>query len=82
MALLSFANLVLAGLAYITWLALYQVVHYQFFHPLSKFPGPFWAGVTRLWITYHNVKADEHEVIYNLHKKYGAYSPEPCSTEP
>jgi hypothetical protein len=71
MALLSFTNLVLAGLGYMLCIFIYQVVNYRFFHPLAKFPGPFWASVTRLWLTYHNVKADEVGVIHALHKKLG-----------
>ncbi|ROT39950.1 flavonoid 3',5'-hydroxylase [Sodiomyces alkalinus F11] len=71
MALLSIANLALLGLGYIAWCAIYQIVYYRFFHPLSQFPGSFWASVTRLWIAYHNVKADECEVYQELHKKHG-----------
>lgn len=50
---------------------LYQVIHYRFFHPLSHFPGPFWASVTRLWIAYHNLMEDECAVFLKLHKIYG-----------
>lgn len=56
------------------WLAaqfLYQVVYYRFFHPLASFPGPFWGSVTRLWITWHNIKGDEPWVFRALHEKYG-----------
>lgn len=49
----------------------YQVVYYRLFHPLRKFPGPFWGSVTRLWITYHNIKGDEPETLQELHRKYG-----------
>ena len=50
---------------------LYQIVSYRFFHPLSQFRGPFWASVTRLWITYHTLKEDECETFEKLHKIYG-----------
>lgn len=43
----------------------------QFFHPLSKFPGPFWASVTRLWVAYHNLMEDECQIEYDLHKRHG-----------
>jgi hypothetical protein len=57
--------------AYIVYRALYQVIYYHFFHPLAKFPGPFWGGVTRIWIAYHNIKEDECAVFTELTKKYG-----------
>jgi hypothetical protein len=77
MALLSVGNLALLALGYIAWCALYQIVYYRFFHPLSKFPGSFWASVTRLWIAYHNVKGDECAVFQELHKKHGEYQGPP-----
>ncbi|KAG9671142.1 flavonoid 3',5'-hydroxylase, partial [Aureobasidium melanogenum] len=71
LSLLTFRNLVLVLVGYIFARIVYQIVHYRWFHPLSKFPGPFWASVTRLWIAYHNLKEDEHLVCLELHKKYG-----------
>ncbi|KAL2110426.1 hypothetical protein VUR80DRAFT_8124 [Thermomyces stellatus] len=71
MAVLSVSHLALLVPAYLAWSALYQVVYYRFFHPLSKFPGPFWGSITRLWITYHNVKEDECQTFRELHRKYG-----------
>ena len=56
---------------YVFLSSLYQIVYYRFFHPLSKFPGPFWASVTRLWVAYHCYRADEHTKLLELHKKYG-----------
>jgi hypothetical protein len=47
---LSFRNLVLATFGYFVARVVYQIVYYRYFHPLSKFPGPFWGSVTRLWI--------------------------------
>lgn len=47
---LSFRNLVLVVLGYFAARVVYQIVYYRYFHPLSKFPGPFWGSVTRLWI--------------------------------
>ncbi|OCL10214.1 flavonoid 3',5'-hydroxylase [Glonium stellatum] len=68
---LSIGNLLLGFCAYIAFRVLYQIIYYRFFHPLSKFPGPFWASVTRLWVAYHNIKGDECQLEYELHKKYG-----------
>lgn len=71
MAFLSLANAALLGVAFVLFKIVHQIVYYHFFHPLSKFPGPFWGGVTRLWLTYHNVKGDEPAVVRTLHRKHG-----------
>lgn len=71
MALLTITNVILAAATYVVCLVVNQVVYYRFFHPLSKFPGTFWGSVTRLWITWHNVQADECETFRALHKEHG-----------
>jgi len=68
---LTIANAFLLLVAYIAYHVLYQVIYYRFFHPLAKFPGPFWGSVTRIWIAYHNIKEDECAVFTELIKKYG-----------
>ncbi|EXM13721.1 Cytochrome P450 superfamily [Fusarium oxysporum f. sp. vasinfectum] len=67
----SFSTIALAVAGYVMFSIIYQIVYYRFFHPLAYFPGPFWGSVTRLWITYHNVKGRENDVCEALHKKYG-----------
>ena len=49
----------------------YQIVYNSFFHPLAKFPGPFWGGVTRLWIAYHDWVGQETKVCEKLLAQYG-----------
>lgn len=71
MALLSLQNLFLAGVAYLAWNIVSQIVYYRFVHPLSKFPGSFWGSVTRLWIAWHNVQEDECATYRSLHEKHG-----------
>ncbi|KAI1343777.1 cytochrome P450 [Xylariaceae sp. FL0016] len=71
MALNISSTLALAVASYILFIAVKQIVYYRFFHPLAKFPGPFWGSVTRLWLAYHNFMADECEVVKELHDKYG-----------
>lgn len=71
MALVNLSRFALLVPAYFAWKLLHQVIYYRFFHPLSKFPGPFWGSITRLWITYHNVKEDECQTFRELHRKYG-----------
>jgi cytochrome P450 len=71
LALVTPLNVILALCGYVALRVSYQIVYYRFFHPLRHFPGPFWASVTRLWIAYHNIKADECELELALHRKYG-----------
>lgn len=74
LAVLSITNILLGALAFVTFKVLYQIVHYHFFHPLSKFPGPFWAGVTRLWLAWQDLSSTELASEYDLHKKHGKIS--------
>lgn len=48
------------------------VVYQRFFHPLSSIPGPFWASLTRLWITKHSWDGDMHRTMIALHETHGA----------
>lgn len=69
---MALVGLILAlPLAYVVVKFAYQIIYYRFLHPLRQFPGPFWASVTRLWITYHNVKGDEPTTFQELHRRYG-----------
>lgn len=72
-AKVTIANLVLALTAYVAFRILYQIVYYRYFHPLSIFPGPFWATTTRLWIAYHDFNSTELSTTYEMHKKYGKW---------
>ncbi|GAB1744720.1 hypothetical protein NU219Hw_g2259t1 [Hortaea werneckii] len=66
----SLATLILSfALAYLVAAALYN----RFFHPLAKYPGPFWASVSTLW--YHRtVRNGIRENCQSpLHEKYGPF---------
>ena len=67
----TFSDTVIAILIYTALRVLYQIIHYRFFHPLSAFPGPFWASVTRLWIAYHDQKGNEGVVMWEEVQKHG-----------
>lgn len=70
-SLLTVTNVFLALVTYIVLKAVNQIIYYRFFHPLSAFPGPFWASVTRLWIAKQNLQETEYLTCYELSKKYG-----------
>lgn len=44
-------------------------------HPLAKYPGPWWAALTDWYSVYHIVKGDRHIDFYRLHEKYGMKRP-------
>ena len=63
LAFLSFAGLS----AYLFVFTIYRV----YFHPLSKYPGPFLAKLTDLYSTYHAWKGDRHLEFWRCHEEYG-----------
>ena len=71
---LTLRNAFLLFTAFVVYNTVSQIVYYRFFHPLRKFPGPFWASVTRLWLGWHCWRQDELDIIYQLHEKYGSLS--------
>lgn len=42
-----------------------------FLHPLRKYPGPFWAGSTRVYYLFYDVRGQSHWKVTEWHKKYG-----------
>jgi hypothetical protein len=71
LSLLTVSNFILGLIVYVVFKFGYQIVYYRFFHPLSKFPGPFWGSVTRLWIAWHNLQETEVPTVYQLTKEHG-----------
>ena len=46
-------------------------IYNKFFHPLRKFPGPFWASITDLWYFRVVRYGEGRKVHWGLHQKYG-----------
>ncbi|KAF1844724.1 benzoate 4-monooxygenase cytochrome-like protein P450 [Cucurbitaria berberidis CBS 394.84] len=55
------------ALSYVVVTAIYRL----HFHPLAKFPGPFWARLTVLPSWWHTRTGDRHIWLYSLQEKYG-----------
>jgi hypothetical protein len=51
------------------------IIYTRWFHPLAKFPGPFWASVTRIWTVLHVLPGDAEKTQMKLHAKYGSIPP-------
>ena|SRR6202035_739930 len=46
-------------------------IYRRYFHPLSKYPGPFLASITRWWMVSEIFGGHHEQHIRELHKKYG-----------
>lgn len=42
-------------------------------HPLSSYPGPFLARISKLWGAWHASKGKDHLLFKQMHDKYGPY---------
>ncbi|KNG89231.1 cytochrome P450 [Aspergillus nomiae NRRL 13137] len=47
------------------------IIYTRWFHPLAKFPGPFWASITRVWTLLHVLPGNAEKRQMKLHAKYG-----------
>ncbi|OQV00250.1 hypothetical protein CLAIMM_05773 isoform 2 [Cladophialophora immunda] len=56
-----------ALIGYVVVKSIYRV----YFHPLAKYPGPFWAKVTSLYDFYQALSERRAHNFLALHKKYG-----------
>ncbi|SCN79469.1 related to pisatin demethylase cytochrome P450 [Fusarium fujikuroi] len=59
-------------LSTLTGLSFSMLIYRGWFHRLSRFPGPFWARLSNLYITFHAFKKFRlFEEVQQLHRKYG-----------
>lgn len=65
--MISFTYALFAGLALLAAYVVYQ----RIFHPLARYPGPFWASLTDLWSLFLSTNGDWPRQMQALHRKYG-----------
>ncbi len=65
-----FAGVIWLGTSYLSVTLVYECV----FHPLARFPGPFWARTLPLCAIYHTYFRDLHRYLHRCHEKYGSFS--------
>ncbi|KAH6685925.1 cytochrome P450 [Plectosphaerella plurivora] len=66
------SNHITASVVVVTTVAAgFYVVYYRHIHPLSKYPGPFWASLTNLWKLKELWGLHLPDTLVRLHQKYG-----------
>jgi cytochrome P450 len=63
--------LVPASLSILFSLVICRAVYLLFFSPLSAIPGPWYAAISNVWITYHVVRLEQCKTVQKLFEKYG-----------
>ena len=49
------------------------IAYRAIFHPLNKFPGPFGARISRLWLSAHLKDGDLYRKVHRMHEQYGDF---------
>jgi tryprostatin B 6-hydroxylase len=67
----SSAVIITYALSFFVSMGFYRAV----LHRLRKFPGPFWAGISKFWHVAKCIRSSSqnHKVLDKLHKKYGDF---------
>lgn len=55
----------------VTIFLLLPLIYNRYFHPLRKFPGPFWGSLMDVYHTYLMWRKSSHTEQLALHKKHG-----------
>lgn len=63
----SLALLTTLTLAYLASVVVYRL----YFHPLAKYPGPFWAKLSSFPSFWHALRHDRHLWLFQLQEEYG-----------
>lgn len=74
MSALNFSNLLGLGTSIAISYVVVTVLYRLYFHPLAKFPGPFWCKVTSIPSYWHTLQQDRHVWLFQLQQEHGMCS--------
>lgn len=66
----SYNGFVLSGTLLIGYI-ISTVIYRLYFHPLAKYPGPFWSKISEFPSYWHGIKQDRHLWLYRIQEEYG-----------
>ena len=69
----AFAQVTPIAFFYLAGLYISLLAYRSLFHPLNKFPGPFGARISNLWLSAHLKHSDAYRKVQQLHEKYGDF---------
>lgn len=67
----SYPNVLALGTSLAFSYVFFTAIYRLYFHPLAKFPGPFWARLSTIPSWWHTRYGDRHIWLYSLQEKYG-----------
>jgi hypothetical protein len=67
----SYPNALALGTSLLVAYVVVHSIYTLYFHPLAKFPGPFWAKLTVFPSWYHTRNQDRHIWLHRLQTQYG-----------
>lgn len=70
---MSYPNVLALGATLVLSYVVVTAVYRLYFHPLAKFPGPFWSRLTTFPAWWHSKNQDRHLWLLNLQEQYGKY---------
>lgn len=68
---LSYPNVIALSVSLSISYIIATAVYRLYFHPLAKFPGPFWAKLTTFPAWWHSKNQDRHLWLLSLQNQYG-----------
>lgn len=71
----SYINILALTILLLFSYSISTAVYRLYFHPLAKFPGPFWAKISTIPAWWHTKNQDRHLWLLSLQEQYGTQCP-------